>query len=230
LKRYTIFAGVNGAGKTSLYNMAFADNAVVGKRVNLDELIRQRGDWRDEKLQFEAGKQAVQLVRQYIKDGVSFNQETTLAGKSIFRTIRDAKAAGFEVVLYYVGVDSAEIAKERVRLRVQKGGHGVDDALIEKRFSASLEHLELAIPLCDTVRIYDNSSENYHYVLTVESGIIKEREADMPRWLRTTFKGDLSGINDLRALLQEGLDAIKHSDVRPAEDVFSEIEAELNNL
>ena len=57
MKRYTIFAGVNGAGKTSLYNMAFADQAVVGERVNLDELVRQIGDWRDEKLQLKAAKQ-----------------------------------------------------------------------------------------------------------------------------------------------------------------------------
>lgn len=230
MKRYTIFAGVNGAGKTSLYNMAFADNAVIGKRVNLDELVRQRGDWRDEKLQFEAGKQAVRLVRQYLKEGVSFHQETTLAGKSIFRTIRDAKSAGFDVVLYYVGVNSAEIAKERVRLRVQKGGHGVGDALIEKRFFASLEHLRHAIPLCDTIRIYDNSEESFRYILSIEHGIIKEREVDLPRWLHAAFKDDLSGINDLRALLQEGLEEIKRGSVRPANDVFSEIETEFNNL
>lgn len=198
MKRYTIFAGVNGAGKTSLYNMAFADQAVVGERVNLDELVRQIGDWRDEKLQLKAAKQTVRLVRQYLNEGLSFHQETTLAGKSIFRTIRDAKAAGFEVVLYYVGVNSVEIAKDRVRSRVQKGGHGVADALIEKRFIASLEHLKLAIPLCDIIRIYDNSEESFRYVLSIEDGIFKERDADLPKWLTVAFKDDLSHAEDLR--------------------------------
>jgi len=167
--------------------MAFADQAIVGKRINLDEIVRRLGDWRDEKLQITAGKQAVRFVRQCLKDGVSFHQETTLAGKSIFRTIRDAKAAGFEVVMYYIGVNSAEIAKERVRTRIQKGGHGVDNALIEKRFFASLEHLKLAIPLCDVVRIYDNSEESSRYVLLIEQGIIKKCESVLPQWLATAL-------------------------------------------
>ncbi len=52
MKRYTIFAGVNGAGKTSLYNVAFEHSEAIGLRVNLDEIVRGLGDWRDEKLQF----------------------------------------------------------------------------------------------------------------------------------------------------------------------------------
>ena len=183
MKRYTIFAGVNGTGKTSLYNIAFANNDALGKRVNIDELVRSVGDWRDNKLQLAAGKQAVRLIRQYIKDGVSFHQETTLAGKSVFRTIREAKAAGFEIVMYFIGVESVEIAKGRVRARVKKGGHGVDEALIEKRFPASLEHLKLAIPLCDTIHIYDNSSESIRYILTIIQGEAKEREVNLPTWL-----------------------------------------------
>jgi predicted ABC-type ATPase len=182
LKRFTI-AGVNGAGKTSLYNIAFAKSNLLGMRVNLDELVRPLGDWRNEKLQLEAGKQAVRLVRQYLNDGVSFHQETTLAGRSIFRTIRDAKAVGYEIKMYYVGLDSAEIAKERVHTRVQKGGHGVDETLIEKRFHASLEHLKQAVSLCDTIQLYDNSGESIRYVLTIEHGEVKERETTLPLWL-----------------------------------------------
>jgi len=183
LKRYTIFAGVNGAGKTILYNTVFAEDDALGMRINLDELVRERGDWRDEKLQLEAGKQAVKLVRQYLQGGVSFHQETTLAGKSIFRTIRQAKDAGFEVIMYYVGVNSPEIAKDRVRTRVQKGGHGIDETLIEKRYTVSLGHLKAAIPLCDKVYVYDNSGNKIRYVATISNEIIKERQAGLPDWL-----------------------------------------------
>lgn len=152
-------------------------------RVNLDELVRGLGDWRDEKLQLEAGKQAVRLVRQYLSEGVSFHQETTLAGKSLFRTIREAKQSGFEVVMYYVGVDNPVIAKDRVHARVLNGGHGVEDNVVERRFSASLEHLKLAIPLCDAIHFYDNSGESLRYVLSIEQGIVKDREAALPSWL-----------------------------------------------
>jgi len=191
LRRYTIFAGVNGAGKTSLYNVAFMNSEAMGKRINLDEIVRELGDWRDEKLQLDAGKQAVRLVRQYLSDGTSFHQETTLAGKSIFRTIRQAKKAGFEVAMYYVGVSSPSVAKERVRTRVQKGGHGIDEALIEKRYFKSLEHLKLAIPLCDFVRIYDNSEESLRYVLSIERGALTEYEDVLPQWLDDVLPNDL---------------------------------------
>ena len=182
MKQYTIFAGVNGAGKTSLYNTAFEKSQSFGKRVNLDEIVRGLGDWRDNRLQFEAGRIAVRLVRQYLTEGTSFHQESTLAGKTIFHTIHEAKSYGFEVLMYYVGVNDPEIAKERVSTRVQKGGHDVDGGLIDKRFPISLEHLRLAIPLCDTVHIYDNSYESLTYILSINHGIIGKPRSVLPKW------------------------------------------------
>lgn len=51
-------------------------------------------------------------IKEYISEGISFNQETTLSGKSIIRNIKMAKDNGFHVVINYIGVDSPEIAKE----------------------------------------------------------------------------------------------------------------------
>jgi predicted ABC-type ATPase len=194
LKRFTIFAGVNGAGKTSLYNIAFERNESIGLRVNLDEIVRGLGDWRDEKLQLESGKHAVRLVRQYLSEGVSFHQETTLAGRSIFHTIREAKNSGYKVILYYVGVDSPEIAKDRVRARVKKGGHGIEDAVIERRFTASLGHLRLVIPICDEVRFYDNSDDSLIKLLSIEQGEVKEYEPYLPKWLATVLTDMKVGV------------------------------------
>ena len=52
----------------------------------------------------------------------SFNQETTLCGKSIIKNIKIAKENGFYVVMNYIGVENPQIAKDRVKLRVSKGG------------------------------------------------------------------------------------------------------------
>lgn len=196
MKKYTVFAGVNGAGKTSLYNSALANSESLGERVNLDEIVRKSGDWRDERLQLDAGKHAVRLVRKYLKDGTSFHQETTLAGRSILHTIREAKSLGFEIVLYYVGVNTLQIAKDRVHARIQKGGHGVDDALVERRFAVSLQHLKLVIPLCDAVHIYDNSGERFRYVMILEHGVIVNRDAEIPLWLEDVFKGLVGSANE----------------------------------
>lgn len=64
---------------------------------------------------------------------------------------------GFTTHLLYVGVDSAELAKERVKYRVAKGGHGIPDEIIDRRYSKSVRNLKLLIPLFDSVELYDNT-------------------------------------------------------------------------
>ena len=54
-------------------------------------------------------------------------------------------------------MESPEIAKERVRKRIELGGHGVTGETIERRFIKSKENLLKIYPLCDTVIIYDNT-------------------------------------------------------------------------
>ena len=41
----------------------------------------------------------------------------------------------------YIGVESSDIAKERVKYRVSQGGHGIPDEDIERRYYESLENL-----------------------------------------------------------------------------------------
>jgi predicted ABC-type ATPase len=183
LKQYTLFAGVNGAGKTSLYHAESVNIDAIGARVNLDEIVRASGDWHDTHLQLQAGKQAISLIQKYIAEGVSFHQETTLAGRTILKTVRQAKAAGFRIVLYYVGVESPEIAKQRVHRRVEKGGHGVADEVIESRYEKSLRNLKIVAPLCDIVNIYDNSGDLPRYVMAVKDQQVLWQAEQLPRWL-----------------------------------------------
>lgn len=110
MKKYVIIAGVNGAGKSTLYQIN--DNLKNIPRVNVDEIVRDIGEWRNLRDVFSAGKIAVEKISQYLSDGISFNQETTLCGKSIIKNILKAKDLGYFIELHYVGVDSVQIAKE----------------------------------------------------------------------------------------------------------------------
>ena len=47
---YTIFAGVNGAGKTSIYKSIYYNENREEKRINTDEMVARIGSWRDKKL------------------------------------------------------------------------------------------------------------------------------------------------------------------------------------
>jgi predicted ABC-type ATPase len=48
---YTIFAGVNGCGKTSIYKSLYYEDNKHEKRINTDEMVARIGSWKDNTLQ-----------------------------------------------------------------------------------------------------------------------------------------------------------------------------------
>ena len=179
MKKYLIFAGISGAGKTTLYQ---ANNEYQNlPRVNMDEIVRTFGSWKNSADVFRAGKIAVSLIKKYLDEGISFNQETTLCGHSILKNIERAKELGYDIELYYVGLASADLAKSRVEQRVRDGGHGISPADIEKRYTESLENLKEIIPKCDRVKLYDNTV-SFRKIASFIQGELKDCAEDVPQW------------------------------------------------
>ena len=116
MKKYILYAGVNGAGKSTLYQTNHVQTELA--RINTDEILKEFGDWRNTADLMKAGKIAVQRLNEYLRDGVSFNQETTLCGHTILKSIRRAKAEGYIIEMHYVGIDSSQTAKQRIAERV----------------------------------------------------------------------------------------------------------------
>lgn len=137
MKKYVLIAGVNGAGKSTLYQTL--QSLQTMPRVNTDEILREFGDWRNTKDVMTAGKIAVKKIAQYFNEGITFNQETTLCGKSILRNIEIAKNREYFIELHYVGVETVDIAKKRVWERVNQGGHGIPERDIERRYISKSE-------------------------------------------------------------------------------------------
>ncbi|HDK7164862.1 TPA: zeta toxin family protein [Clostridium botulinum] len=178
---YTIFAGVNGAGKTSIYQSIYYNENKGEKRINTDEMVARIGSWKDNNLQVKCAREAVKLIKQYILGGISFNQETTLSGKSIIKNIKFAKESGFYIVMNYIGIESTEVAKERVKIRVSKGGHGIPDKDIERRYYDSLNNLNNVIEMCDEVNIYDNT-EVLREIIYLKNDKIIWKDKKIPNW------------------------------------------------
>ena len=183
---YTIFAGVNGAGKTSIYQSIYYQENKNEKRINTDEMVARIGSWKDNNLQIKCGREAVKLIREYINGNSFFNQETTLCGNSIIKNIKTAKEKGFYIVLNYIGVENPEIAKERVKIRVSKGGHGIPEQDIEKRYYESLQNLNKVITLCDEVNIYDNSYM-FKDIVYYRNGDLIWKDNAIPSWAKFLF-------------------------------------------
>ena len=172
IKKFTIFAGVNGAGKSTLFYLEKSSD--LGIRLNCDEILSSLGlKWEESRAQILAGKKLLQLQRECIESGVSCNQETTLCGQSIFNAVKQAKEAGYTILLRYVGVETAEIAKERVRKRIESGGHGISDETIERRFVTSQENFLKIYPLCNEVIIYDNTKQMQCAAMMITNGKIE---------------------------------------------------------
>ena len=152
-----IFGGINGGGKSTLYYDLLLRGESFGIRINSDEFVSSFGNWKNPKEQFKAAKIALKLRQTCIKNKSDFNQETTLCGKSIVNLFAELKAQGFAISLYYIGVDTPQIAKDRVKARVAKGGHNIDSALIDKRFDESLQNLLKVAKFCDKIVLFDNS-------------------------------------------------------------------------
>ena len=171
-KIFYLFAGVNGAGKSTLYNSESLNNDIKNSiRINTDEIVRKIGDWKNNSDQVKAAKIAINLRNDCFRYGKSFNEETTLTGKTILKTIDKAKELGYELQLFYVGVNSSDIAKERVKNRVAKGGHNIENDIVEKRYYESLKNLKEIISKFDKVYLYDNS-EKYRNIFSFSNNKI----------------------------------------------------------
>ena len=187
-KVFYLFAGVNGAGKSTLYNSESLNNDIKNTiRINTDEIVREIGDWRNNSDQLKAAKMAINLRNECFLRGKSLNEETTLTGKTILKTIDRAKELGYELQLFYVGVNSPEIAKERIKSRVEKGGHHIENDIVEKRYYESLKNLKEIILKFDKVYLYDNSKK-YKNIFSFSNNKILFKDNKSISWAKEAIE------------------------------------------
>jgi predicted ABC-type ATPase len=174
-KDYLVFAGVNGAGKSTLYHSNIWRRPHFPKtmcRVNSDEILREQGgEWSSPKDQFVAMREAVRRIDEYFRHGVSFNQETTLAGKKSLKDLQRAKGLGYRIIMFYVGLDDPTVAIQRIQKRVDVGGHGIAPEDVQRRYKASLGALLRAIELCDETYLFDNT-QMLSYACSFKDGVL----------------------------------------------------------
>jgi predicted ABC-type ATPase len=156
-----MIAGPNGSGKSSLYGQteieAFDQSIWIINPDLLTERIRKV-----EKLgQEEANLEAVIRIEAWLEASIRAHQtvgvETVLSTDKYRRLVLAAKAKQFEFRLIYVLLTSPELNVERVRLRVQKGGHDVPESKIRERWFKSIRQLPWFLEQADQAWIFDNS-------------------------------------------------------------------------
>ena len=80
-----------------------------------------------------------------------------------------------------VGVESVEIAKERIAFRVKNGGHGIPDADVERRYVESFKNLKQIMKKYKLVVLYDNT-EVFNRFAIYKDGNLAVISEDVPKW------------------------------------------------
>ena len=159
-----IIAGCNGAGKTTAAYMLLPDVFRTVEFVNADEIARGLSPFNVEGVAFQAGRIMLERLDYLIKERKSFAFETTLSGLSYLKLIRDAKLNNYNIIFFFVFLDSIDLAKQRVSIRVSKGGHSIPEDIIERRYIKGLKNFSQYAQEADDWYIYDNSGNEYQLV------------------------------------------------------------------
>ncbi len=159
-----IIAGCNGAGKTTAAYNLLPDVFQTIEFVNADEIARGLSPFNPSGVAFQAGRIMLERLAQLIENSQSFSFETTLSGLAYLGFIKKAKEKGFGITFFFVYLNSVDLAKERVALRVSKGGHTIPGDVIERRYYKGLKNFNRYAIKADDWYIYDNSGSGYELV------------------------------------------------------------------
>lgn len=173
-------AGPNGAGKTTYFESHIESTGL--RFVNADTIAREL------KMDAYSAAAVADRVRQeLIRQNESFVFETVFSDPvgDKLEFLKSAARAGYTVVLFFIGISSAEMGGERVGMRVLQGGHDVPGEKLASRFPRILANLKNAIRDLPHVWIFDNDdlARPYRLAAVCEGGKLVRLNQPTPPWL-----------------------------------------------
>lgn len=155
-----LFAGSNGAGKTTFARAYLRLLDPIPRFLNADEIARGLSPLAPQELAVKAGKLLLHEIQGCIESKTSFGLESTLSGTTYAKVLERAKSIGYQIEIHYLWLPSPELAIQRIRQRVKMGGHHIPDMDVKRRFTRSLDHfLNLYGPLSDRWCFHDNAKK-----------------------------------------------------------------------
>ena len=158
MPRLYIISGCNGAGKTTASYSMLPEMLSCSEFVNSDEFAKGLSPFQPEKASIQAGRYMIMKTRYLLKKRMDFGIETTLATRTILKTVKMAQEAGYTVTLLYFWLNSPELAIQRVRARVEAGGHNIPEETIRRRYKVGIDYFfHDYAPICERWILADNS-------------------------------------------------------------------------
>lgn len=178
-----ILAGHNGSGKSTMWRERLSSKLQI-PLINADRMMMSilpeidRGaalpDWakalrdKDDSWMGVAQRGVQAFVGQAMRAGVPFAMETVFSHwkekkggtfESKIDNIRDLQKAGYFVLLFFVGLESAGLSILRVKTRVAENGHGIEKDKLLERFPRTQNAIRAALNVADASILTDNSRE-----------------------------------------------------------------------
>ena len=101
MPRLYIISGCNGAGKTTASYSLLPEMLDCSEFVNSDEFAKGLSPFNPEKASIQASRYMLMKIRYMLNKHSDFAVETTLATRTLLKTVRMAQKAGYTVTLLY---------------------------------------------------------------------------------------------------------------------------------
>jgi len=85
-----------------------------------------------------AGRELLLRLTETVERHADFAVELTLSSRQTAKRMCKWTDAGYNIILHYIELPSADYAVERVRRRVEAGGHFVPEVDVRRRFERSV--------------------------------------------------------------------------------------------
>jgi predicted ABC-type ATPase len=142
-----LLAGPNGAGKSTLAPFLLRDTLASGLSA-----------FQPESVAMQAGRIMLKRLRELAAERANFAFESTLASRSYAAWISALREQGYEFHLYFLWLRRVDIAIERVKERVQLGGHNIAEDAIRRRYDRGIHNFfSFYQRLAESWGVYDNS-------------------------------------------------------------------------
>lgn len=171
-----MIVGGNGVGKSTFHRHFLKPFGLP--LINADDIARDIWPEAPEYHSYEAARLAEDMRHRYLRANSSFCFETVFSHPSKIDFMAEAKAQGYQVILVYVHLQGDALNCARVATRRALGGHDVPEQKIRSRIPRTIANVKAALPLCDVVKMYDNSDNACPYVpvLELHAGVVVQRD------------------------------------------------------
>ncbi len=168
-----VIAGPNGSGKTTSSKKLLPEILQCDEYVNADAVAAALSPFHPEEVAIQAGRLMLERIEYLAQQKVDFAFESTLASRTFINFLNRQKSNGYEINILFLWLSSPELAIERVKYRVEQGGHDIPKNVIIRRYSRSIfNFINDYTKISDNWFLYNNSE--------IESKLIASKLVNNP--------------------------------------------------